>query len=284
MDVIALTQEKLESLPEFQVSNIVKGTEGKFLLYEENGKKELLKLYYDQSQENINAKVCLMTWLLNALDKKEYPEFHLFDGLVITDEVKGCKIPLIENGVNLQILLRNPKVKLSQKISYLKEILEILLKSMNIPQLANTFFLGDISESKFIFDFEEMMIKAIGLDSGYIKGLPVSPSKVLSDNPYLQKFSKYQTDNDKNIIPNQNSIYTSFIYMLLNTLSGESDSHQWEPDKFFRYISFLENRKIDLDLIAAIISIYRDKTNIPISLDMLNSINCSKDYSLSRLK
>lgn len=212
------------------------------------------------------------------------PELVTPTSLVSLDgEISGFAMPFIEDNTNLALLLNNPKVTLSQKIKLLKEILNILIKVQDSHELDGKFFLGDIHEANFIWDITEQTVRAVDMDSSYFSGGFISVSKVTTFNYLLEGFpNKYILDDESGkFIPNKDITSVSFIYMLLNVLSGCNDSHHWSYNEFYNYLSFLEKKGLSKELLDIIANLYT-AGNIDIyNSELLDGIDKNKDYTMT---
>ncbi len=113
----------------------------------------------------------------------------------------------------------------------------------------------------------------------------ISPAKFLSDNPNLMEYSnKYLIARNGDIIPNEDSVILSFIYMLVNALSGVNNSHKWTKEEYYCYLDFLQSQKIDKELLDFLSRIYVDFPKNIFDKDLLETINVKKDYRLLRTR
>lgn len=289
MQVVSLTSRELRKLEELKLDGRVVNTEGKLYIYDHKDKwrhvKELIKLYYNQSPAYLKDKINIILELLVNKEYLEMEELVLPNAIVALDgKMSGFVMPYIENNINLTLLLHNPHLNLYYKLEYLKEIYRILDKVSNIKELEGKFFLGDIHEANFILDTNDSKIKAIDIDSSYINNSSISVSKFLIFNELLYGNMKYPMDEDDRVIPNQNSTILCFIYMLLNVLSGNKDSHKWSLNEFYNYLSFLQKMKVDKNLLDCISSIYEATVKNEFDISLLNSIDVNKDYTLKRAR
>lgn len=290
MKVISISERNLKRMPLLQISNKIVSTEGKLYIYDHKDKwnhlKELIKIYYIQSDAYLSDKIYILSQLIAHYEAINMPEVVLPSSLVsVNGNISGFAMPFVENNVNLTLFLNNPKVSLKQKIKFLGEIYIILDKLMHIKELEGRFFLGDIHEANFIWDVDEQMVKAVDLDSSYINGSSIPASKFLTFNERLNNNpKKYAMSENYDPIPNKNTTILSFIYMLLNVLSGNTDSHKWSFNEFYNYIYFLEQKGCSKELISSLLTIYSKSTTNEFSIELLSSIDVSKDYSLNRAR
>ena len=287
MKVISISKRKLKRLPNLQLSGKVFNTEGQLFIYDEKNKwdhfNELLKIYYNQTDAYLADKIYIISQLIASGKYLDIPELVLPTSLVSVDgEITGFAMPYIENNINLSLLLKNPKVNIKQKLEYLKEILALLEKINNIKQLENKFFLGDIHEGNFILDIDEQIVKAVDLDSSYINNSSISVSKYLTFNSKITNNPiKYPHDEEGRAIPNKNTTMLCFIYMLLNSLSNSEVSY-WSMNEFYNYLYFLEKSGISKELLTVINDIYTPTQSNDFDASLLDSIDTSKNYTLTR--
>ena len=278
--------KKLERL---QLSDSVTTTESKQYIYIENkgnkkNQKKLIKIYYIDTPSNMSNKINVVSKILENKEYLDIPELVLPESLVsVNGEVKGIKMPLIETNVNMIFLLNNPNVNLKLKLKYLKEILTLLQKILNIYELQDEFFLGDIQESNFILDVEEQIVKAIDVDSCYFKGSIPFPARYLSSNKVIDTFDKkFPRDNKSNLhIPSKETTYLEFAYMLLNVLSNYQ-SNRFTYDEYYKYLAQLSSKGVDKKIIYFFESLYSIEQTIDIYPEDLDRINFTKNYTFER--
>lgn len=289
MKVIDISSKSLNKLPLLQLSNKIVNTEGKLYVYKHKDKwthlTELLKIYYNQIDSYMVNKLYVLSELMANREILEMPELILPSSLVsVNGELSGFSMPFIQDNVNLSLFLNNENVNLEQKIKYLKEIYKILDKVLNIKELEGKFFLGDIHESNFILDLDSQKVKAIDLDSSYINGSRIPISKYLSTNFELDKLNNKYQEKDGEIVPSKNTTILCFIYMLINTLSNNSRSYRWDIEGYYAYLSYLNNLNISKDLLNVLENVYVNNNSNEFDIELLDTIDTSKDYSLRRMK
>lgn len=288
MKVINITKRQLRKMLPLNLSRSIINKEGKLYIHDYKQKyghfQDLLKIYNNQSESYIADKVAVITKLIATFESLDMPELVTPTSLVSLDgEISGFAMPFIEDNTNLALLLNNPKVTLSQKIKLLKEILNILIKVQDSHELDGKFFLGDIHEANFIWDITEQTVRAVDMDSSYFSGGFISVSKVTTFNYLLEGFpNKYILDDESGkFIPNKDITSVSFIYMLLNVLSGCNDSHRWSYNEFYNYLSFLEKKGLSKELLDIIANLYT-AGNIDIyNPELLDGIDKNKDYTMT---
>lgn len=288
MKVINITKRQLRKMLPLNLSRSIINKEGKLYIRDYKQKyghfQDLLKIYNNQSESYIADKVAVITKLIATFESLDMPELVTPTSLVSLDgEISGFAMPFIEDNTNLALLLNNPKITLSQKIKLLKEILNILIKVQDSHELDGKFFLGDIHEANFIWDITEQTVRAVDMDSSYFSGGFISVSKVTTLNYLLEGFpNKYILDDESGkFIPNKDITSVSFIYMLLNVLSGCNDSHRWSYNEFYNYLSFLKKKGLSKELLDIIANLYT-AGNIDIySPELLDGIDKNKDYTMT---
>lgn len=289
MKVINISKRKLRKLPELELERCVVNTEAKLYVHDFKIKyshsKDLLKIYNNQNISYIADKMSVISKLISTFESLDFPELIIPTSLVSLDgEISGFAMPFIENNINLTLLLNNPKIPLKIKLKWLKEVLDILIKIKDNHTLKQRFFLGDIHEANFILDTDEQRVKAVDLDSSYFIGGPIPISKYTTINNLLEDFpSKYIIDEESGkFIPNKELTSASFIYMLLNVLSGNTDSYRWSHNEFYNYLSFLKKSNLPSELLDIIANVYT-AGNIDIyNANLLDGIDVQNDYNLAR--
>lgn len=291
MKVVNVTKRQLRKMPLLNLSRNIVNTEAKLYIHDfkrDYGHlNDLLKVYYNQSEEYIADKIAVITRLIATFEHIPMPELVTPTSLVSLDgEISGFAMPYIEDNVNLALLLNNPKVKLELKLQWLKEILAILIKINDSHELDGKFFLGDIHEANFIWDITDQIVRAVDMDSSYFVGGPIPISKVTTFNSLLEKFpNKYVLDEESGkFIPNKDITSVSFIYMLLNALSGCKDSYRWSYNEFYNYLSFLKKRGVSKELLDIIANVYTGGNIDIYNPELLDSIKKDKDYKMVRAR
>ena len=108
---------QLKRLAPLQLSDKITATESRQYIYLEkdslkNIHKKLIKIFYRDTLENMRAKFDIVSELEANRDAIEIPELVLPEGIITIDGmIKGIKLPLIEENINMTLLLNNPNVK-----------------------------------------------------------------------------------------------------------------------------------------------------------------------------
>ncbi len=280
------SSRQFKKLERLQLSDCVTTSESQQFIYVETkgnikNKKKLIKKFYRDTPTDMSNKISIVSRILDNKDYLDIPELVLPEGLVAIDgKISGIKMPLIETNINMIFLLNNPNVSLKKKLQHLKSILKILQKLLNIYELKDEFFLGDIQESNFIFDVVEQRIKVIDVDSSYFTGTTPLPARYLATNKAIDKFDKkYPKDPKTNLhIPSRETTYLEFAYMLLNVLSNCS-SHRFTYDEYYYYVAHLSDMGINRKIIEFLESLYSMEQTKCIEPEDLDTINCRKDYT-----
>ena len=284
MLITSLSERQLKKLPQLNISSKIANTEAKLYI---GGRKqnyirinELLKIFYIQSNDYLSDKIYVIGKIMSLFESIDMPEFVLPTSLVaINGKISGYSMPWIEDNVNLSLILNNPKVKIEEKLKYLKEILQIFIKINNNPDIRDKFYLGDIHEANFLFDITEQIVRVVDLDSSYIPGGPIPISKFTTFNEKLyDKPEKYPIDFESDrVIPNDQSTNLCFLYMLLNSLSGEN-SYRWSYEEHYEYISRLKRQGMPMHLLDMLSNIYTNGKLDIYNPELLDGINPNKNY------
>ncbi len=284
---INISHRKLKTLEPLKLDKKVTNTEAMIYVYDHKDKwdhvKDLLKLYYywDDS-EYIADKINTISALIKNSEILNIPELVLPKGLVTVDQtVYGFYMDYIENNINMAVLLSNKNITLDKKLKHLKEIYKLLYKLLSIKELKNNFYLSDIHEGNFIYDLDNKVIKAVDIDSSYINKSYVSASKYLTGNDKILNIPKYTMDYNgvATPIPSKNTTILSFLYMLLNTLSGSS-VYRWSKSEFYSYLSFLRKSGMKNEIVDIFEKMYNDSKWGRISEKFIDEIDPNIDYTL----
>lgn len=291
MKVLNVSKRQLKKMPQLNLSSSIISTEAQ--LYVHDFKKDynhlvdLIKIYYNQEKDYMVDKIAIITRLIATFEFLDMKELVVPTALVSLDgEIAGMAMPYVQDNVNMTLLLNNPKINLQTRLKWLKEILGILIKINDSHDLQGKFFLGDIHEANFILDIADQMIKAVDIDSSYFNGGPVPISKFTTYNHLLLKLtSKYLVDEEsQRFIPSKDMTSVSFIYMLLNVLSGDKSSHRWSYNEFYSYLGFLKKKEVSQELLDIISNLYTGGNIDIYNPDLLDGIDENKDYTMVRAR
>ena len=226
----------------------------------------LVKLFKQYNGEYFSNKLYTINTLIDNIDTLGVDELvlpsHLF---AIDGEIRGYTMPYIEKNINLTVLLNSSTVSLKKKLIALKKIGYLLLKIMYLDGYEGSFYLGDIHEGNFIYDIEKGIYRAIDLDSAKIGNNNPSTSQYLTFNRNLEYLSsKYPVFSDNPIvnyyISNENTTILSYIYMILNTISGVK-VHELSIEEYYSYLQYLKENGVSSELIDMFSLIYTNCQN-----------------------
>ena len=194
--------------------------------------------------------------------------FVLPESLVsINKKIEAFTMKYIK-GINLSVILNNPDITYEEKIHYLKSIGRILEQMQNIRKYTNlnNFYLGDIHEDNFLVERDKQEVYIVDLDSCIIAGNKSFPGRYLT-NYSLIKYNntKYQTlsqtDDLADYKIDENTDIYCYIIMILNYLyDGRVD--RLSLDKFYDFINYLEDIKVNIELIECFNKIVVGGNNI----------------------
>lgn len=271
MNIIRLNGKDIKKLNEYELHSNIENTESVLYLY--NHKKELLKLFKSNDKDYILNKGFILNKLFYIKDNVDIKELVMPNSLVKVSGVSvGYTMDFISQNTNLSLILNSEKVSIEDKIYFLKKIGKIIEKiELNDTLSENKFHLGDIHDGNFIYDNKNNMIKGVDLDSAYVPGMVAPNSKYLTFNDKLWDFpNKYPLDENDRHIPNHNTTIISYIYMLLNFISGE-----YTPDisstRFYDILNDLSSVGFNKELLDTIFNIYLPKDNY-LDFDLINTI------------
>lgn len=280
MQIINMSKTKLNSLEPLILPKNVTSTECELFKYPYYGKEKLLKKLH-RTDGIIFANKLYTIEALNANKDSMPSNFVLPESLVsINKKIEAFTMKYIK-GINLSVILNNPDITYEEKIHYLKSIGRILEQMQNIRKYTNlnNFYLGDIHEDNFLVERDKQEVYIVDLDSCKIAGNKSFPDRYLTNSSLIKyNNTKYQTlsqtDDLADYKIDENTDIYCYIIMILNYLyDGRVD--RLSLDKFYDFINYLEDIKVNIELIECFNKIVVGGNNInPCNyLDTLTPLN-----------
>ncbi len=267
MQIINMSKTKLNSLEPLVLPKNVTSTECELFKYPYYGKEKLLKKLH-RTDGIIFANKLYTIEALNANKDSMPSNFVLPESLVsINKKIEAFTMKYIK-GINLSVILNNPDITYEEKIHYLKSIGIILEQMQNIRKYTNlnNFYLGDIHEDNFLVERDKQEIYIVDLDSCKIAGNKSFPGRYLTNSSLIKyNNTKYQTlsqtDDLADYKIDENTDIYCYIIMILNYLyDGRVD--RLSLDKFYDFINYLEDIKVNIELIECFNKIVVGGNNI----------------------
>ena len=267
MQIINMSKTKLNSLEPLILPKNVTSTECELFKYPYYGKEKLLKKLH-RTDGIIFANKLYTIEALNANKDSMPSNFVLPESLVsINKKIEAFTMKYIK-GINLSVILNNPDITYEEKIHYLKSIGRILEQMQNIRKYTNlnNFYLGDIHEDNFLVERDKQEIYIVDLDSYKIAGNKSFPGRYLTNSSLIKyNNTKYQTlsqtDDLADYKIDENTDIYCYIIMILNYLyDGRVD--RLSLDKFYDFINYLEDIKVNIELIECFNKIVVGGNNI----------------------
>lgn len=267
MQIINMSKTKLNSLEPLILPKNVTSTECELFKYPYYGKEKLLKKLH-RTDGIIFANKLYTIEALNANKDSMPSNFVLPESLVsINKKIEAFTMKYIK-GINLSVILNNPDITYEEKIHYLKSIGRILEQMQNIRKYTNlnNFYLGDIHEDNFLVERDKQEIYIVDLDSCKIAGNKSFPGRYLTNSSLIKyNNTKYQTlsqtDDLADYKIDENTDIYCYIIMILNYLyDGRVD--RLSLDEFYNFINYLEDIKVNIELIECFNKIVVGGNNI----------------------
>ena len=267
MQIINMSKTKLNSLEPLILPKNVTSTECELFKYPYYGKEKLLKKLH-RTDGIIFANKLYTIEALNANKDSMPSNFVLPESLVsINKKIEAFTMKYIK-GINLSVILNNPVFSYEEKIHYLKSIGRILEQMQNIRKYTNlnNFYLGDIHEDNFLVERDKQEIYIVDLDSCKIAGNKSFPGRYLTNSSLIKyNNTKYQTlsqtDDLADYKIDENTDIYCYIIIILNYLyDGRVD--RLSLDKFYDFINYLEDIKVNIELIECFNKIVVGGNNI----------------------
>lgn len=264
MKVMNITNHQFRKMDEYIPNNDIKHMECTLYLLSEknkwNKKYKLFKKFNRVEGEYFSSKLYIINELINNRDKIEIPELVYPDSLISVDnEIVGYSMDFIDHNININKLLNSPNFSFEFKINILKEI-GMLLEKIKEKGIIT---LSDIHEGNFIYDLDEKKVRVIDLDSCKIGKNDGSLSKYLTSSPNLRDYPhKYPLNEDDIHIPNLNTTYLSYIYIILNFISGCNYINNLSIDSYYRYLEVLRKKGYSNEFVDILSLVYTKADNI----------------------
>lgn len=267
MQIINMSKTKLNSLEPLILPKNVTSTECELFKYPCYGKEKLLKKLH-RTDGIIFANKLYTIGALNANKDSMPSNFVLPESLVsINKKIEAFTMKYIK-GINLSVILNNHDITYEEKIHYLKSIGRILEQMQNIRKYTNlnNFYPGDIHEDNFLVERDKQEIYIVDLDSCKIAGNKSFPGRYLTNSSLIKyNNTKYQTlsqtDDLADYKIDENTDIYCYIIIILNYLyDGRVD--RLSLDKFYDFINYLEDIKVNIELIECFNKIVVGGNNI----------------------
>ena len=268
MNIQNLRMKQIKKLRELYLEPGVLNTEAYMLVlnrkYSDDKRERVFKYLDMQEDKNIMSKKLYTVTTLDTLDEyKNIEELIIPDSIIYVDgNIAGFACPIVYNHKNLGVLINNPNVPLETKLSYIKQMGDIIDKVERVEYSNNKFQFGDLNEYNFIID-KDNKVKAIDLDSAYLGiGEPLNMAYYLLKNKYIKSIpEKYKATKKGIVIPSNNTDLYCYNMIILNALS-KNNLHRVDIQTFYEYLDYIKDLNLPSDLIESINNIYIPKDNI----------------------
>jgi serine/threonine protein kinase len=261
MNALVINKNKFTSLQKYVLEKGVLSTECNLYMWYTNSSKKILKIYFIDEGLYFGNKLLTINTLIDNKEHINIDELILPEKLVIVNnKVVGFSMPFIDN-INLKTILSDKSVPILEKIDYLKQVGQILEKIQRTTVHDKDFYLGDVHEANFLFDLKKKRICTVDLDSCKIANNKPFPIKYLSTNPNI-KDMEYKYPKDDNIfhIPNADSEWMCYIFMILNTISN-GEIHKFSASEYYVYLQYLRDLGVGNELLDCFYKIYTGSSN-----------------------
>lgn len=281
MNIINFSNYNFKKLQKLQLDNAVTNTEGILYVIPEkekwNKEEKILKIFYNNIGEQFGNKLLTLNSLIDNASIINIDEIVMPEKLAsVGDQIVGFTMPYIPS-VNLQTLLNSYNISNEVKIDYLKQIGIILDKMKKVRENTKVkdFFVNDLHEGNFIFDFNTNKIHLVDIDSCRINNNKPFAAKYLSRTSSIANMpNKYIcnefTDNSGYIVPDENTDLYCYTVIVLNYLFKDKIT-KLNIEEFYTYINYLRRVGLPYKLLDKISKIYQyqDNENIYEYLDFI---------------
>lgn len=260
MKIIRVDEEYINTLVQYRLHKDIKNQEAIFYVYNND---YLLKLFKSNDFMTLNNKMYILNKLFYIKKYVDIEEIVWPNDLVKVGNInRGFIMNFIKYNSNVGLIFNSDKVSIEDKLFFLKSIGNILKKLENNDSLKSIdFHLSDIHEGNFIYDSKNNNVKIIDIDSSYVEGAIPSISKFLYRNDKLWDFpNKYPLDENNIHIPSKNTTILSFVYILLNFITGYYSPDMTTHD-FSETLNILNNIGVNKELLDSIFNVYSTEDN-----------------------
>lgn len=261
MEIINFKRRDFSNFRQFKLSSDILSTEASFYWLDD---KHLIKRYKTLTRDYLDGAIYTIDNLMKYKSVINIDELVIPKSLMsINHRVCGYIVDFID-GVNLSKILYDPKVFIQQKMHYLKLVGMSLEKMQGVRDTTclTDFFIGDLHEDNIMVD-RNGEIRFLDLDSCKINNNVTSSSKYLTeiwycgrseciDHKYIQTFDRFGYDA---IVPSSDSDLYCYNIMIMNTLL-QGDITCYGLADFNRYIDFLYNKGVSVDLVNSFSKLY----------------------------
>ena len=276
MDIINISKKKFNSLTSLELDKEIVNTEALIYNFDYRGQKGIFKNFH-RLNGSLFANKLFTIEMLNHYKELLPKSFVVPEKIIsVNGKMMGCFEKYIE-GNNLLSILNDPKIELSVKIFFLRQIGQILeeLKYIRMNTDLKDVFINDLHAGNFIVN-DKLELRVIDLDSCKICDNKPFPSKYLLPNKMLQFSNKYKffdkkEDSDKEeyeyrrelgyIVSDENSDLYCYVITIMNFLYKD-DVNKLTIDEFYRYLIYLVSIGIDQNLINSFERILLNCENI----------------------
>ena len=269
MKSITLSKRAFENLEPLVLSRDVLNTESCVLKFNYQGKPKVIKsLFY---QEGLRFANKLYTLEMLSSNRKNLPSSFLVPEALISvsGNIRGFTVPYME-GVNLEDLLRDPKVSLEEKKYYLYKVGEVLnqMKAIREHSTLNDLYLCDLHPSNVLVNKDNKEIGIVDLDSCKINGNKSSVSLFLNPFALLNNVhGKYKIvkDGDESCLgyvdADENSDLYCYSMTLLSFLYGSRNINNMELEEYYKYLDYLSYVGFNGELLVHFMDLVSNKKN-----------------------
>ncbi|MGM9879325.1 MAG: hypothetical protein ACI31R_04800 [Bacilli bacterium] len=269
MKVKNISEKKLSFLDKLKLPSDILNTESEIFIFESKDKwdkneKVFKKLYIDEG-EVFGNKLYIINEEINKKEDIDIEELIIPEELIsIKGKISGFTMPYIDN-INLKTILGSCEFTVKEKISYLKQVGEILEKMKKVRLYKNVpnFYLNDLHSSNFILNKNTDRINVIDMDSARIGNSLSAPSKYLNKKSFISEVPKYKKINN-NIggfyEADENTDLYCYTLMILEYLYGDGIDKLSIGD-YYIYMEYLSSLGASKEILDKFSLIYSNKDN-----------------------
>ena len=269
MKVKNISATRLELLEKLKLPSSTLNTESDIFVFNDKDKwskcSKVFKKFHVTEGEYFSNKLYIINEEINkkdsiGMDKLVFPERLVS----FSDEIVGFSMPYV-NGVDLKTIFNSGEFSVSDKISYLKEIGDILEEMDKVRKYGDvsSFYLNDLHSGNFMLNLDTSSINVVDMDSAKIGNSLSMPSKYLNRRSSIKYIDKYKkTYNEVGAIydASRDTDLYCYIMTIFEFFYGEGIDKISMGD-YYTYLQYLSDIGVSKELLYKFALIYMPLDN-----------------------
>lgn len=263
---IILSKREIKNLERLKLLSGTSNNDGRPLIYPSTNGQLLVKTF-PRSTIPSSCKFETVDRLMALKNKDIMPEFiYPTDYVIVDGKMVGFAMPYYPSRT-LRNVLNDPNISAAIKISYLKQVGDILkrMQAMRKNVKNGDFFINDLHEDNFIVD-RNGILRVCDLDTCKIAGNETFKSKYLVKDTPIEEFpNKYrpiQSPVGGEFAPDENSDLYCYVMMIINILYNGGFYSIYSRKQYYDFLMYLSEIGVPLELIEMFAKVYSNEDNV----------------------